>query len=144
MEPFDTLSRWSERVRDRARVGTFFRFLARRFLVLGLSDLYLSYAGCLGPGHPAHRMLAGLQPGDPLALRKRPDDGAVLLEASGVTVASLSSAGKNRLDGLLGRVESARVLAVVEWSAEDTDAAFADRLRCERWGVPVVEVGLGG
>ncbi|RPE75531.1 YihY family inner membrane protein [Vulcaniibacterium tengchongense] len=32
MEPLDTLNRWSERVRDRARVGTFFRFLARRFL----------------------------------------------------------------------------------------------------------------
>ena len=32
MEPLDTLYRWSERARDRARVGTFFRFLARRFL----------------------------------------------------------------------------------------------------------------
>lgn len=30
MEPLDSLYRWSER--DRARVGTFFRFLARRFL----------------------------------------------------------------------------------------------------------------
>lgn len=32
MEPLDTLNRWSDRVRDRARVSTFFRFLARRFL----------------------------------------------------------------------------------------------------------------
>ncbi len=32
MEPLDTLNRWGERLRDRARVGTFFRFLARRFL----------------------------------------------------------------------------------------------------------------
>ncbi|MFE0501968.1 YihY family inner membrane protein [Lysobacter soli] len=32
MEPLDSLYRWSERARDRARVGTFFRFLARRFL----------------------------------------------------------------------------------------------------------------
>ena len=32
MEPLDTLYRWSERARDRARVSTFFRFLARRFL----------------------------------------------------------------------------------------------------------------
>src|SRR5687768_4166181 len=32
MDPLDTLYRWSERARDRARVGTFFRFLARRFL----------------------------------------------------------------------------------------------------------------
>ncbi|WP_310061926.1 YihY family inner membrane protein [Lysobacter niastensis] len=32
MEPLDSLNRWSERMRDRARVGTFFRFVARRFL----------------------------------------------------------------------------------------------------------------
>lgn len=32
MEPLDSIYRWSDRVRDRARVGTFFRFLARRFL----------------------------------------------------------------------------------------------------------------
>ncbi|MFC3552060.1 YihY family inner membrane protein [Lysobacter cavernae] len=32
MEPLDSLNRWSDRMRDRARAGTFFRFLARRFL----------------------------------------------------------------------------------------------------------------
>ena len=32
MEPLDSLNRWTERMRDRARMGTFFRFLAKRFL----------------------------------------------------------------------------------------------------------------
>ncbi|SFL34350.1 YihY family inner membrane protein [Lysobacter sp. cf310] len=32
MEPLNTINRWGDRMRDRARVGTFFRFLARRFL----------------------------------------------------------------------------------------------------------------
>jgi len=32
MEPLDSVNRWSERVRDRARTGTFARFLAKRFL----------------------------------------------------------------------------------------------------------------
>lgn len=32
MEPLDTLNRWVDRLRDRARAGTFARFLARRFL----------------------------------------------------------------------------------------------------------------
>lgn len=32
MEPLDSWNRWSDRVRDRARAGTFFRFLWRRFL----------------------------------------------------------------------------------------------------------------
>ena len=32
MEPLDSLNRWTERIRDRARMGTFARFLAKRFL----------------------------------------------------------------------------------------------------------------
>lgn len=32
MEPLDSLYRWSDRVSDRARAGTFFRFLAKRVL----------------------------------------------------------------------------------------------------------------
>ncbi|WP_299340971.1 YihY family inner membrane protein [uncultured Pseudoxanthomonas sp.] len=32
MEPLDSLNRWTDRMRDRARTGTFFRFLAKRFL----------------------------------------------------------------------------------------------------------------
>src|SRR5688572_25310810 len=32
MEPLNTLNRWSDRARDRARMSTFFRFLAKRFL----------------------------------------------------------------------------------------------------------------
>lgn len=32
MEPLDSLNRWTDRLRDRARAGTFARFLAKRFL----------------------------------------------------------------------------------------------------------------
>ncbi len=32
MEPLDTVNRWTDRMRDRARAGTFARFLAKRFL----------------------------------------------------------------------------------------------------------------
>jgi membrane protein len=43
MEPLDTLYRWSERVRDRARTGTFLRFLWKRFL----DDRLFESAGAL-------------------------------------------------------------------------------------------------
>lgn len=43
MEPLDTLYRWSDRLRDRARIGTFFRFLAKRFL----ADNLFQAAGAL-------------------------------------------------------------------------------------------------
>jgi len=43
MEPLDSLNRWTDRLRDRARVGTFFRFLARR----SLDDNLFEAAGAL-------------------------------------------------------------------------------------------------
>ncbi len=43
MEPLDTLNRWIDRLRDRARAGTFFRFLAKR----SLDDNLFESAGAL-------------------------------------------------------------------------------------------------
>ncbi|MBK9668989.1 MAG: YihY family inner membrane protein [Thermomonas sp.] len=43
MEPLDSLNRWSERLRDRARAGTFFRFTWKRFL----GDRLFEAAGAL-------------------------------------------------------------------------------------------------
>lgn len=43
MEPLDSLNRWSDRLRDRARAGTFFRFVWKRFL----GDRLFEAAGAL-------------------------------------------------------------------------------------------------
>jgi membrane protein len=43
MEPLDSMNRWGERMRDRARAGTFFRFLWKRFL----DDRLFEAAGAL-------------------------------------------------------------------------------------------------
>ena len=43
MEPLDSLNRWSDRLRDRARVGSFWRFVLKRFL----GDRLFEAAGAL-------------------------------------------------------------------------------------------------
>lgn len=43
MEPLDSLNRWVDRIRDRARIKTFFRFLGKRFL----DDRLFEAAGAL-------------------------------------------------------------------------------------------------
>ncbi|HWS77078.1 MAG TPA: YihY family inner membrane protein, partial [Thermomonas sp.] len=43
MEPLDSLNRWGERLRDRARAGTFFRFVWKRFI----GDRLFEAAGAL-------------------------------------------------------------------------------------------------
>jgi membrane protein len=39
MEPLDSINRWSDRLRDRARARSFFAFLWRRFLGRRIAEL---------------------------------------------------------------------------------------------------------
>ncbi|HEX7185833.1 MAG TPA: RecQ family ATP-dependent DNA helicase [Thermoanaerobaculia bacterium] len=112
----------------------------RRFEVLGLEDLYLSYAGFRSPQHPIHRHLARLEPGDTLqAIRL--DPGAVALTVPcGQKVAMLSASARDRWSEAILGIEAVRVLALIERRSEDSDPAYRSRLACERWLVPVVEV----
>ena len=112
----------------------------RRFALLGLPDLYLSYAGNLSPSSPAHGCLARLRPGDPLRIEGDGNGSVALCHPDGPAVAKLSASGRRDWAEALETVETVRVAAVVEWRAEDTDPAYRDRLRCDRWRVPVVEV----
>ncbi|HYO11568.1 MAG TPA: RecQ family ATP-dependent DNA helicase [Thermoanaerobaculia bacterium] len=112
----------------------------RRFAILGLSDLFLSFAGNRPPSAPLHAALARLQPGDSLEIRQNGDGYLELHPPNGPSVAALSASARQQWSGALDRIETARVVALVEWRSEDCDPDWQDRLRCERWWVPVVEV----
>ncbi len=113
--------------------------LRRRYDVLTLRDLFLSYAGQRAVGDRIHHRLAGLEPGDPLRAR-RAGAHVRLLDASDEVVATLSADGRQRWGERLDDIESLRILAMVKRRAEDSEGAYRSRLRCEQWEVPVVEV----
>lgn len=112
----------------------------RRFELLGLSGLHLSYAGHHPPDHPVHEALARLQPGDPLQVVETGNGSLHLQIPSGLTVARLSKKGNEDWRNRTEAIEKARVVALVEWKAESRDPTYQERLRCERWEVPVVEI----
>ena len=110
----------------------------RRYQLLGLGDLHLSFAGRRPADAPIHRRLAALRPGS--AVRPRSvKDGVWLVDEAGGVVAALSREAARGWAQRLAGVESIRVLALVERRAEDSEEAFRSRYRCERWEVPVVE-----
>ena len=99
-----------------------------------LRDVVLSFAGWLNRGHPVHRAIAALAPGDALQLRVADDGRRELLDQSGTSVGRLAKdyripAGK--------RLRSAEVRAIVGWSRELSDPKYRDRARCEEWEVVV-------
>jgi len=112
---------------------------SRRYGVLTLSDLFLSFAGRQSPEDAVHRRLAALEPGALLAIRRRGEH-LHLLDSSGSDVAALSRAGRRAWGCRLEAIEAVRVLALVERRSSDSESEYRARLQCERWEVPVVEV----
>ena len=110
--------------------------LARRYRRLSLADVFLSYAGYRDPGHPVHRAIAELAPGDRLTVqegRRR----LQLLNMSGTVVGELASL----VEVPTGMAcVHATVLAIVTWDKASTDPEYQDRIRSDRWEVVVPEL----
>ena len=113
----------------------------RRYGLLSLADLYLSFAGAKEPGDSMHRRLHHLEVGAPVQLRPEGDRLRVV-DADGGVVASLSEQGLASWSPRLDRIEEVKVLAMVERRVEDSQPEYRSRLRVGAWYVPVLEVTL--
>ena len=115
------------RARNRARAPQ--PELSRRYRRLSLRDVFLGYAGHRSPGHPVHRAIAALSPGDPFQVRVGADRWE-LLDRNGTVVGQLAR-GYEAPTGM--RSASATVMAVVNWDRasvlrRSTGTAFAARV----------------
>ncbi len=110
--------------------------LARRYRRVTLADVDLSYAGRFPAGDEVHAAIAELMPGDELSLAT---SGArhKLIDRHGRCVGRMARAFAVAPGE---RCIQARVAAVVVRLREDSDPAYHDRLRCNRWEVVVPEL----
>ncbi len=110
------------------------QYLPKRYQVLGMRDLYLSYAGQFAPEHTLHTVLSRLNTGDPVVLKS--DQRGTKIFSHDLPIAALS----NKAHGRHGYGHSGRVVAMVQRRRDDGDVAYRDRCRCEAWEVPLVEL----
>ena len=110
--------------------------LNRRYRRLSLSDVFLSFAGYRPPGHPVHRAIAALSPGDSLQLRLGSNRWE-LLDSNGTVVGQLAS-GFKPPTGL--SCSFATVMAIATWDREHSEPEFQNGLRCDTWEVVVPEL----
>ena len=110
--------------------------LGQAYHRLSLGDVQLSFAGYRPPGHPVHRAIAGLSPGDPLQVRtdRTPWELATL---DGITVGRLAQSFKAPV--ATGKV-SATALAIATWNRTKSEGQYKDRLKSERWEVVIPEI----
>ena len=104
---------------------------------LNVNEVDLGFAGRKNSHHPVHGAIAMLSPGDPLQTRTTSDQRWELLNQDGRVVGRLAS----RFEPPAGtRCRSAKVLAVVGWSREESKPEYLNSLKCDAWEVVVPEL----
>ena len=138
--PYIALLAGDIRYRDAASAETIDPdILQYRFDVLGLSDIFLNYAGTHPDNHSIHRALSKRQPGDILFLHMH-NNKLLLQDKHNQTVAQLSKAGQNRWQARLPHITEIRVLAMLERNPEDSEEEWRANLRSKMWEVPLCEM----
>ena len=110
---------------------------SRRYRRPGLDEINLGLAGRHRIGHPVHRAIAALAPGDPLDVRMDARKRWELLDRSGTVVGRMARAFEPPA-GM--RCVSVAVHAVVTWSRDASEPEFQVGLKCDRWEVVVPEL----
>ena len=113
--------------------------IPRTYQVLGLQDLYISYAGTHPPKHPIHTALTQLQTGDQVRL-KVPPSGRVQIAAANQAVGQLSKAASTTLRDSRAQVEETRILGLVQWTADDCAPEYRHWLQTDTWEIPILEI----
>ena len=85
--------------------------------------------------------MAGLNPGDDLVLDVV-NARLCLVTPSGTPVAALAAGAREEWGRLLPRVRQARVIAMVKRRRSDCSGGFEEKILCDAWEIPIIEVGL--
>jgi len=103
---------------------------------LGLSDIYLDYAGRKPPSHPIHQALNLLNEGDPLTL-ERSGDYLLLFDQHHHPVASLSQSARAQWRPRCTAPIPLTVEALILRKSTDSTPAYRDKLQVSEWWVPI-------
>lgn len=111
----------------------------RNYHIIGLKDIYLSYAGTYPHNHLIHRHLHRLNAGDPLRLIATGSHVEVH-NTNGIEIARLSREGSRTWAEKVYGIEEARVLAILQWHADDSPDEYRRYAKVACWELPLIEV----
>ncbi len=111
------------------------------YTVLGIGDIYLSYAGNKAGTHPIHQALAETGTNTTVTLKPIGNSGARVLDPSGRELARLSKAAASRwrLAQKNPTDDETRVLAMVSRTKHDSEETYQRHVKADRWEVPILE-----
>jgi len=113
-------------------------FQNKCFELIGLSEIYMDYAGCFHKNNKIHRYLACLEAGQFVAFQQNANS-IEIRNSEGYCVAKLSKEGAARWSRRLGRIQELRVVAVLRRDRDDPDEDFVSRIKADQWELPILE-----
>ena len=114
----------------------------RDYAMLGLGDVFLDYAGRCAASNRVHAVLADLDCGAALQL-KRQDNRVLLIAPQGCAVAQLSSSAVKAWNDHLDAIEDVRIVCMLVRKASDCqEPEYRAKLKVENWEIPLCEIKL--
>ncbi len=113
-------------------------YVPQHYSLLGMRDLYLSYAGRMDTNHPIHQHLRSMNAGDLVAIKKS----SALIEFLNQDQPVISLSRQKSQDWLQGRTiqSQGRIIAMVKRLRQDSEEKYQNSHKCEEWDIPVIEV----
>ena len=105
---------WAESRKGSAGAGREDESALRQYEVLGLSDIYLDYAGMFPQNHAIHAHLARIQAGEKVSLAAE-DASIKICDKEGFCVGRLSQSASSRWKDKLDRISDVRVVVVGDY-----------------------------
>ena len=106
--------------------------------IIGLSEMYMDFAGFFHKGHRIHHRLSRLEAGQN-AVFHRNNKAIEIHDADGCCVARLSEEGTGKWSPRLDRICELKVVALLQRDRGDPSEDFRDRIKVDRWELPVLE-----
>ena len=106
--------------------------------VIGMEDIFISWAGFKDKNHQIHKELKNIKTGDRVDLKEE-ENSIFILNSRSNKIARLSKNGFEKWKNLSGKIITAKVLAVIKRNKTDDEEIFKN-IKAETWEIPVVEV----
>jgi ATP-dependent DNA helicase RecQ len=113
-------------------------FQNKRYELIGLSEIYMDYAGCFRRNSKIHSRLACLEAGQSVAFHQD-NESIEIHNCDGCCVAKLSKEGVAKWSERLGRIQDLRVVALLRRDRDDPDEDFINRIKSDQWELPILE-----
>jgi ATP-dependent DNA helicase RecQ len=113
----------------------------RDYLLLGLEDVFLDYAGRHSPEDPVHTALTALRCGSDLRMEQTGDRVLLFPPAQRVPVAQLSASAAREWAGRIAAIEHVQVVCMLTRLESDCqDPDYRKHLKAQQWEIPICEV----